>query len=291
MGSSPSSPAKSERAVHDLAGEEFWDQWWERSGLPPTIDPYGGGLKNYPFRKFHQYFENAFRVSPTRGKKLMEIGAAQSVVLPYFAKYFGFDVCGLDRSKLGCERARTALERENVKGRIYCADLFSPPTELLGSFDVVCSFGVVEHFENTAECLKAMGRFLSPGGTMITVIPNMLGINGKLQKIMDRSIYDAHVLLERDGLASAHRDAGLAVESCEYFLPISLENVNVTRWPNRLAYFIVIRTHGVISRFVWLVDKYLPIRPNRWSSPDINCVARKPRAQSCQQLGEVERPS
>src|SRR5919201_1717637 len=117
MGSLSSSPAKSEPDVRDRAGEKFWDQWWERTGLPPAIDPYRRGLKNYPFRKLHQYFQNVFRVSPTRGKTLIEIGAAQSVLLPYFANYFGFEVCGIDRSTLGCERARAALQRKNVKGR------------------------------------------------------------------------------------------------------------------------------------------------------------------------------
>ncbi len=277
MESVPLLPASSEKRSGDRAGEKFWDEWWERSPLPAPIDPYRRGLKNYPFRKFHEYFQGVFKGHSTQGKKLIEIGCAQSAFLPYFAKYFDFEVSGLDRSKLGCERAQIVLERENVSGRIYCGDIFCAPQELLEKFDLAFSFGVVEHFENTADCLKTISRLLKPAGRVITVIPNFVGINGKLQKIMDRAIYDAHVLLDKESLASAHTDAGLVVESCEYFLPISLENVNVSNWSNRLAYFITIRSHGVISRLVWLAQEHLPIfGPNRWTSPDINCVARKP---------------
>jgi len=172
----------------DRAGAEFWELWWERTGLPAAIDPHRRGLKNYPFRKFHEYFARVFQGSTTQGTKLIEIGAAQSAFLPYFAKYFEFEVYGLDRSKRGCERAEAVLRREKIEGHIYCGDLFSPPEQLRGVFDVVFSNGVVEHFEDTVECLRMMAALLKPQGKLVTVIPNMVGINGKLQKIMDRAI-------------------------------------------------------------------------------------------------------
>src|SRR5439155_16374620 len=123
--------------------------------------------------------------------------------LPYFAKYFRFDVCGLDRSSLGCEKARLILARESVDGRVYTADLFSPPEELFDKFDVAISFGVVEHFENTTETLKALRRFLVRGGMMLTVIPNFVGLLGTLQRLVNQSVYDIHVPLDKDDLASA----------------------------------------------------------------------------------------
>ncbi len=276
MQSLPTLPAGSDKAGGDRAGRDFWHKWWERNPLPPPIDPYRRGPKNYPFRKFHGYFEEVFKGYPTRGKKLIEIGCAQSVFLPYFSKYFGFEVSGLDRSEIGCERARMVLEREHVAGEVYVADFFSPPETLLQEFDVVFSRGVVEHFENTADAVRAISELLKPGGRMITSIPNFTGILRAYQKLLDRSIYEVHVPLDREILASAHTGAGLELESCEYFLPISLEVLNVQSWPRGLRYWITIRTHGVISRLIWLVDDLFPLlKPNRWTSPYINCVARK----------------
>ncbi len=276
MRSAPLSPERYKEIGGDKAGREFWDKWWQ-GPLPTPIDPHRPGLKNYPFRQFHLYFEKVLRDQPTQGRRLIEIGCADSVFLPYFAKYFGFDVCGLDRSEIGCERARMILERERVTGEIYCADLFSPPEHLLEKFDVLFSTGVVEHFENTAEAIRPMSKLLKPCGRMITNIPNLIGVLRAYQKRLDRAIHDAHVPLDREALASAHRSAGLDVESCEYFLPISLEVLNVRNWPRGLAYWITIRSHGLISRAVWLVSDYIPVfKPNRWTSPYVNCVARKP---------------
>jgi 2-polyprenyl-3-methyl-5-hydroxy-6-metoxy-1,4-benzoquinol methylase len=279
MGSPPTLPASSEPKGSDRTGKEFWDKWWEKSRLPPPIDPLRAGLKNYPVRRFHKYFQKAFEGHPTQGKKLIEIGCAQSTFLPYFAKYFGFEVHGIDRSELGCERARTILENEKVSGQVHCSDFFSPPEHLIGQFDVVFSQGVVEHFEQTAEAVKAIARLLKVEGKMITNIPNFTGPLRAYQKVLDKGIYDVQVPLNRESLAAAHQDAGLRVERCEYFLPISLEVLNVASWRRGFPYWFTIRTHGVISRLVWLVDDHLvSLGPNRLTSPYVNCIARRPPA-------------
>lgn len=269
-----------ERLGGDRAGAEFWEDWWKRSRIPAPIDPHRPGLKNYVFRRFHQNFERLFQGCDTSAMELVEVGCAQSVFLPYFAKQFGFKVSGIDRSEMGCERARRILESEGVKGEVYCADFFSAPPQLVGRFDVMISFGVVEHFERTAEAVGALARLLKPEGRMITNIPNFTGVLGKYQKLLDRDMYNAHVLLSCESLASAHREAGLAIESCDYFLPICLEVFNLDTWPKHLPYWFVIRSHTAISRAVWFVDDHIvPLPPNRWTSPYVNCVARKPRAQ------------
>jgi 2-polyprenyl-3-methyl-5-hydroxy-6-metoxy-1,4-benzoquinol methylase len=276
MNSAPQFPESTEKFAKEKTGEDFWDTWWLSRPLPPPIDPYRSGLKNYPFRKFHEYFERVFAGYPTRGKKLIEIGCAQSVFLPYLAKYFGFDVSGLDRSELGCERARAILNREGVTGAVYRGDLFSPPPCLFQDFDVAISFGVVEHFEDTGKALGAIAKFLKREGRTMTSIPNLSGMLGSLQKFFDRSIYDVHVPLDKEALAAAHGQAGLEILACEYFLPVSLDVLNIDRWPKGLAYKITLHSFALLSRAVWLLSDYLPLlRPNRWSSPYIICVAQK----------------
>lgn len=271
--SSSSVPASS---GGDRTGGEFWDQWWKKTPLPDPLDPYRGGLKNYPVRRLHEYFKSVFQGRATQGKRLIEIGCAQSVMLPYLAKSFGFEVWGIDRSDLGCERSRMILDRENIQGEICCCDFFAVPERLCRQFDVVLSMGVVEHFEDTSGALRAIATLLKAEGVMITTIPNFTGFLRFYQKALDRAIYDVQVPLDRESLSQAHRDAGFEVERCEYFLPISLEVLNVASWPRRLPYWITVRTHGVISRAVWLVDEHVAIfKPNRWTSPFVHCVAKK----------------
>jgi SAM-dependent methyltransferase len=234
-------------------------------------------------RKFHRTFEQLFAGYDTSSMELVEVGCAQSAYLPYFAKHFGFKVSGIDRSEMGCERARTILEREGVKGQVYCTDFFSVPTQLIGRFDVAISFGVVEHFEQTAEALRAMARLLKPGGRMFDDIPNLTGMLGEYQKLLDMDMYNAHVPLSRESLASAHREAGLEIESCDYYLPICLEVFNLERWPKNLLYWFTIRSHTAISRAVWFVDDHIVrLRQNRWTSPYICCVSRKPSTEGPQ---------
>jgi 2-polyprenyl-3-methyl-5-hydroxy-6-metoxy-1,4-benzoquinol methylase len=261
----------------DRTGRDFWDQWWQRTPLPPAIDPHRPGLKNYPFRSFHRYFADLFGKEGGRGQRLIEIGCAQSVFLPYFARYLGFEVEGLDQSELGCERARRMLDRESVQGRIHRGDLFEPPAALLGRFDVAISFGVVEHFDDTAKPLAAIGAVLKPGGKMVTFIPNLTGILGRYQILLDRQLYDAHVVMDHERLAKAHCRAGLEVKSAGYLMPVSLEVLNVEGWRSRVTSKLVSRAHTAASRLAWLVDEHLfHLKPSGWRSPYVFCVALKP---------------
>jgi 2-polyprenyl-3-methyl-5-hydroxy-6-metoxy-1,4-benzoquinol methylase len=278
MRSLPASRVAPEEPGGDKAGAAYWDHLWEQSGLPPPIDPLRPGLENYRFRELHAFFSRTFgAVKP--GGKLIEIGCAQSVLLPYFARQFGFEVTGVDRSAIGCDRARRILEREHVSGEIHCADLFSPPARLYAQFDWLFSAGVAEHFEDTAAAIQTMGLFLKPGGHMITLIPNLSGLAGSLQKRLDRAIYDIHVVLDPAQLASAHRRAGLEAESVEYFLTVNLNAINLGSWRRGLVRRCFERAFTAISRAEWLVDDLVPwLRPNPWSSPNIICVARRPDA-------------
>jgi len=263
----------------DKAGEAFWEEWWKRAPLPTPFDPYRPGPKNYVRRRRHCILEQFLKRYDTSSMELVEVGCGQSVFLPYFAKQFGFRVSGIDRSTLGCDRARMILEREGVQGEVYCADFFSLPEQLIGRFDVVFSSGVIEHFEQTAEALRAMAKLLKPGGRMFDDMPNFTGVLGKYQKLLDASMYHAHVPLSREELAAAHREAGLEIESCDYYLPICLETINVDQWPRNLRYWFTVRCHTAISRAVWLVDDHIVRLPqNRWTSPLIYCTSRKPRA-------------
>lgn len=260
----------------DNPGKSYWTDVWERTPLPGPIDAEDCGVRNYPVQKFHEFFCLAFSTVKTQGKKLLEIGCARSAWLPYFGKEFGFQIYGIDYSEIGCRQARQLLLREKIRGEIVCGDFFSPPESLIGKFDVVISFGVAEHFENPSLCLRAFTKFLKTGGLLITNIPNMLGLNGFLQKILNRSVFDIHIGLSRDDLAHAHRITGLRVISCNYFLFSHFGMLNINNLKGRLFYPLACRLRTVINVSVWILERMIPaFKPNGWSSPYINCLAVK----------------
>ncbi len=268
-------------AVDDRAGREYWDAVWADDKLPEAINPRAAGLHNLYNRRVDAFLRQAFVSLDTTGKKLVEIGCARSAWLPYLAREFGFRISGLDYSEHGCEQARRILSRSGVAGEIICADVSAPPAGLLGAFDVAISFGVVEHFHDTTGCLRALAAFLKPDGMLITQIPNMTGLIGRLQRLTNPATYEVHVPLTRDQLLIAHEQAGLRVACCDYFLStgfgvVSLHGLDNTKPSTRFKR----RMLSIMKRasvLVWAAeDATIPLPPSRLFAPSIFCVARRP---------------
>lgn len=260
----------------DKAGKSYWEQNWRNRDVPGAVNPADNTLANHVNLKLHELFSHCFS-GDRRTEKLLEVGCARSAWLPYFDKEFGFEVSGLDYSEVGCWQAEQVLLNESVEGHVFHADLFSPPGHLLESFDAVVSFGVAEHFEDTAACISAFSSFLKPGGTMITTIPNLTGMLGTLQKFINRQAFDVHVPLDRDALRESHEKAGLEVSSCEYFLSGSFTIINLENFRDKSVYGTAVRLRSLASKAAWSLDRRVPgFKPNRLTSPYVVCVAKKP---------------
>jgi len=261
----------------DKAGKEYWSDLWSSTEIPTAVNPRMPGLNNYVNRRFHEYFCEAFSGMEMRGMRLLEIGCARSAWLPYFKKEFGFNVYGIDYSEIGCQQAVQILSQEGIEGEVTCVDLFSPPENMLETFDVVVSFGVAEHFQDTAACIAAISKYLKSGGKIITSIPNMVGLIGSVQKIVNRPVFDMHMSLDKHSLKQSHEASGLEVFGCDYFLFFNLSVINIENWRTRFFYRPSVRLRSWITKAIWVAEKFIPLlKQNRWTSPYINCVAKKP---------------
>ncbi|MBI4906120.1 MAG: class I SAM-dependent methyltransferase [Acidobacteria bacterium] len=240
----------------DLTTVAYWDQVAQDTKLARPIDPAGRSPRNRLRRAFHEEFTRGFGEAPLWGRRILEIGCAGSVWLPYFHRTFGLDVAGLDYSEEGCAQSRRVMQRENVPCEIICADLFAPPDHLMEAFDYVVSFGVVEHFTDTASALAVCARLVRPGGTLITFVPNMAGSVGLLQRWVDRAVYDIHVSLDAPTLARAHAEAGLQNLSTRYLASTgySVANMNKAKGPMRIARQLVWTSAVAASLGIWVVE-------------------------------------
>lgn len=263
----------------DKAGPDYWERVWkDMTEVPVYSDPTKRGLNNHVYFKFHEFFSALFQGQDCRDKRLVEIGCARSIWLPYFSKNFGFKVAGLDYSETGCRQAREILRKTNTEGSVSCCDFFSPDPSLLESFDVVVSFGVAEHFQPTSECIKAFARMLRPGGRLITVIPNLTGLIGFLQRFADRDCFAAHVPLTLEDLKAAHEDSGMPAVFGFYCIFGNFWVVNISSWRKTrpFAYRWVCRVVMAVSRLAWILDRLMPgIGANRVLSSYVVCEARK----------------
>lgn len=268
-------------APRDLTDAAFWDSNWEKRGLPEPIDPHSARSRDLFYALMHRKLRLLFAGLDPARTRLIEVGCGSSAWLPYFSKHMGFQVSGLDYSEIGCRQTRTVLAREGIQGDVHQADMFDPPPGLQGAFDVVFSFGVIEHFQPPERCVRALTSLLRPGGLVVSVVPNLLGALGAVQAWIDRAVYDVHVLHTDQTLADAHRLAGLDVIESDYFFGVNfgwviesnappspllrpkLRVLSALRWGSRLSW--------------WLEQQLAPLPPGRLLSPAILCAARKPR--------------
>ncbi len=264
----------------DRAGKAYWTRTWRESPLPAPLVLEGRHLVNYPDRELNRYFTDLLSRHDIEYKTLLEVGCGRSVWLPHFARQFGVTVTGLDYSPVGCEQARAILAAQGVSGEIVCADLFSPPPPLLGSFDVVFSYGLVEHFEDTIACVRALSRFLRPNGWLVTVIPNMAGLVGRLQRSLNRPVYDLHVPLDREDLRTAHERAGLVGVEARHLVPASFGICTLNGLPTRSGTWwlkkLIIAVGARLSRGLWLLDDRVVRLPiGRRMSSYVACAGQR----------------
>jgi 2-polyprenyl-3-methyl-5-hydroxy-6-metoxy-1,4-benzoquinol methylase len=262
--------------VRDLAGKDYWDALWADSQRPILITLGDRDRRRYLDQRLAHYLHSALGGLPV-GAEVLEVGCARSPWLPFAARELSLRVTGLDYSQQGCELEREVLRRAGVEGEVVCADLFDPPANMLDRFAAVMSFGVVEHFEDTARTLAALARFLAPGGMLITQIPNLTGLIGVIVRATNRPVYDMHVSMTAQTLAIAHEIAGLRVADVRYLPAVSLGHWHLHGLPDNprtRALEVVRRNLGRLSYLIWAFEMRVhPLPATRALSPYVICRA------------------
>jgi SAM-dependent methyltransferase len=158
---------------------------------------------------------------------------------------------------------------------VVCSDFFHAPPEMLGAYDVVASFGVVEHFTDTEKTLAQFAKFLRPGGVMIATVPNLEGLVGWAQRALASDIFGKHVVIKSDSFRQAHENAGLAIVRCGYLMFTNFGVVNLGVDPPLLKRAALAALKAVTG-LMWALESMAgALPPNRISSPYLLCVARK----------------
>jgi SAM-dependent methyltransferase len=211
-------PASPKGETGNLASQAFWEQNWAIKKRPGQYNP-----RNYSARRFDALFRR--HLPGPNGRTMLEIGCAQSSWLPYFHLAYGCRVAGIDYSPTGCRMARQLLDEAGVPGEVFERDLFADNSDLEGTFDFLFSLGFIEHFEDTVGTLVRMRRFLKPGGTILTIVPNFAGWLGAVQMRANLEVYRMHVILDLPDIERVHRMAGFSTVEAGYLGSIASEVV------------------------------------------------------------------
>lgn len=114
------------------------------------------------------------------GIRYVEIGCAPGKIMSWVGRQAGVPVSGIDYSPTGAETARWLCSGLGIDADIRCENAMET-TFQGGTFGLVFSCGLIEHFEDPSEMIEAHIRLLAPGGTALIAIPNYSGIYLRLQ--------------------------------------------------------------------------------------------------------------
>ena len=213
---------------NELSTTGYWDGVWSGNIRLRLPSPYIVATRNLQ-RLLRQY------VRP--GDRFLEIGCAPGKMLAWVASELRADVSGLDYSEPGLATSKHLFKALSIPGDLRCEDL-GQTTFAAGSFDVVYSSGLIEHFADPREIVGQHLRLVKPGGTAVITVPNYRGIYGTLQRYFDAEILSIHNLEIMTcealaGLVPAHLRASSRAYSIGRFSPWLL--TPATRWPRPVA--------------------------------------------------------
>ena len=178
---------------------------------------------------------DAFAARLAPGRRFIEIGAGGSQWPGHVARTLGADAWGIDFSRPGLTLAARAAA--DVRGQVTLVDgdLFDASRLPAHAFDLVYSGGFIEHFPDPRAVMERLAELVAPGGVVVTLVPNLGGVNGVLQKLTDRETFLRHVVHTPASLDAAHALAGLVpVERTRYLDLVDLGCVNLSHVAVRL---------------------------------------------------------
>lgn len=214
-------------ANNALSTKDYWDASLGGVRLPRLHD-----TSRHNTKAIIDFLDSVLK--DAGAKTLMEIGCAASGWLPYFRKRYGYRVSGLDYSETGCAMARENMRLLGLEyEEIICADMFA--WEPGKKYDIILSFGVIEHFNSQDELIKTMVAHLNEGGILITVVPNLRGMMGFISRTLFPEVHKIHKVLSREDLIGLNAGAGLREIRTDYAGVFSLA---VLPWAKSGLFFL-----------------------------------------------------
>lgn len=119
---------------------------------------------------FHRFMKALLApVSLKKGLRTLELGAATGFLSRWLYEQYCAHSTLVDRSEQAYNTFLVHNQPSAYSFEYLRADIFQ--LQLQVNYDVVCSFGVIEHFPEKKEILDIHKRFLVPGGYVLVIVP------------------------------------------------------------------------------------------------------------------------
>jgi SAM-dependent methyltransferase len=239
-------------------GEAFWDDYWTTLSLPREVRKGTSAMVDFITGVFDEY------LPPGEGRTAIELGGAPGQYAAYLNRVLGYEPYVLDRSRVGCEKTRENFRLLGIPGTVFQGDLFDTPTSP-SRFDVVYSLGLIEHFDDLTEGIRAHVRLAKPNGIVVVGAPNFAGIYRPLfKRLAPRALTTVNPMTMDISTWSEFEDQlGLEPLFRDYiggFEPRQLSVIESTRLRDRALL-------GALHRLRHVTESRAGRRLRRWNAP------------------------
>jgi cyclopropane fatty-acyl-phospholipid synthase-like methyltransferase len=237
-----------------LTNKHYWDDNWDKL-------PY-----NHKKILFKDIFENF--LTRSKNKKCIEIGCVPGRFLIYLHKQFNYSISGIDFSDI--QRVKQLFKKNNIKKyKLYKKDFCSFRTK--EKFDLVCSFGFIEHFKNYKNIFKKHISLVKKNGLVIIELPNFNSIQYFLHKFLDKPNLKRHniEIMDLNVLKKLCNKNKLQILHLNYYKTADFW-IDKTDKHNFLTKFLAILISITFKSISLLVNI-----PNKFFSPYIILIAKK----------------
>jgi SAM-dependent methyltransferase len=171
----------------ELLEAEDWDRRWHRLKIPTEVKR---DTAQFGTKDLIAIFD---RVLPQKGGiDILEIGAAPGRWLAYFKKNFHYNIHAIDYSSTGCQKMQENFDSLHLESTIYRMDILTSSLSEIPRFDIVYSFGFIEHFSDFSPVVAKHVELVKKGGLLIIGVPNFAGFTQTILRKTAPRIYTTH---------------------------------------------------------------------------------------------------
>ena len=245
---------------NSLASKEHWETTYENIKYAEVSD--NSEISVWLKEQIKDNFNNH--------KTCFEIGIFPSSYSTIFGK-MGYQINGIDRvSEVNKSMKEWLLHKGYNVGDLFCEDFFKFNTK--NKYDIVCSFGFIEHFKNFEEVIKRHTLLVKDNGFIILENPNFRGlVQNFLKYFLDKKNLDIHYLPSMNFYRweKVLTDAGFEIIAKDYLGKFSFQT-----YPQKRN-FIQKKLIKFINDNRYFIKKQLFKKSSKHYSPNMILLAKK----------------
>jgi len=217
---------------------------------------------------FLEIIQKYIPADPSR--TLLEIGCAGGGYLFALSKLLGYQPSGIDYS----DQIKKTEELFKSQGypipHLIQNDFLTWESPI--KYDLVCSFGFLEHFSNPHEVFHKHVSLASPGAYIILSVPHFRRLQWLLHWIIEPQIFQNHYtgIMDKNVLRRLCIEKNLEILFLDYYLCYDFWTAQPS---NSIFKKAVSRLAFQSRRLIKTLARY---KPNKWTSPHLLLIARMP---------------